>query len=116
EFGPARGFAQGAAAWADRNPGVGIDDDLLDGDDEDVAAFCSFEKDGAADRIGERRNAIEAGTLAGHGLVAGLFEEPGAGVVGFDLEALAGLHAQQGRVLGVEGVLAGLLAFDALHE
>ena len=39
-------------------------------------------------------DAVEAGPLAGDGLVVGRLEVAGAGVVGLDLERLAGLDAQ----------------------
>src|SRR5262249_57397676 len=38
-FRPARGLAEWAAARADRDPGVVIDQDVLDGDNEPGAAF-----------------------------------------------------------------------------
>ena len=75
-----------------------------------------FEKDRSADRIGQRRHAIEAGPFAGNGLVARRLEVAGAGVVRFDLETFAGLDAQQRLVFPVEGVLAGVFAQDSLHD
>src|SRR5207249_933623 len=112
---PARRFPQGAAARTDGDPRVAIDDDLFEGDDEDVAALRALDVDGAGDRVGVRRDAVEAGPPGGDGLVALRLEVAGAGVEGLQLEALAGPDAEERRVAPVKGVLAGQVARDALH-
>ena len=116
QFRPARRFAERAAARADGDPRIIGDNDVLDGDDERVAALGAFEINRTADGVGMRRAAIETGTLAGDGLVGRRFEIAGAGVPGLDLEALARTNAKERFVAPIEGVLAGLLSRDALHK
>src|SRR5262249_33831044 len=115
ELRAAGGLAQRAAPGAHRDPRVVVHDDLLDRDDQRVAALRTLDPHRAADRVGERRHPVEAGPAGGDGEVLGRLEVAGAGVVGLDLEALAGLDAEEGLVAPVEGVLAGLLAGDELH-
>src|SRR5262249_43792892 len=111
----ARRFAERAAPGADGDPRVILDDDVLDGHDEGVAARRAVEEDRPADGVGQGRRLVGAGAPRGDRLVAGRLEVGGAGGVGLNLEALAAAHAQQRLVLPVEGVLPGKIARDALH-
>ena len=112
---PARRFAERAALRTDGDPGVFINDDLFDADDERIATLGAFEPDRPGDGVGVRRIAIEARPQLRVGAVLGTLEVAGAGVPGFHQEAFAGFHFQQGLVFPVEGVLAGQVAGDLLH-
>ena len=115
ELGVAGGLAERAAARADRDPGVALDQDVLDGHDERVAPLGALEPHRAADRVREGRDAVEPGPPRGDGEVLRRPEVPRARVVGLDLEALAGLHPEERLVPPVERVLPGLLTRDPLH-
>ena len=69
--------------------------DLFNRHDERVAALRPFDVDRAADGVGLRRAAVEAGPEAGNGLVGRRLEVAGGGVPRLDLEGLAGPDAQQ---------------------
>ena len=80
-----------------------------------VSPLGALHEHRAADRVRQRRDAIEAGALRGDGEVLRSAEVPCARVVGLDLERLAGLDPEERLVAPVEGVLPRLLACDALH-
>src|SRR5262249_54649489 len=113
---PARRFTERSTARADGDPRIIRDHDVLDGDDEGVAALGAIQVDGAANGVGVGRKAVEAGAQSRDGLGGRSLEIAGARVPGFDLEALAGPDAQQRLVAPVEGVLAGQVTPDALHS
>src|SRR5262249_53988209 len=100
---------------ADRDPRVVGDGDVVEADDEGVAAAGALDVDGAGGGGGGRRRAGEAGPQGGGGLVRRALGVAGRGGPGLDPEGLARADAQQRLVAPVEGVLAGLLADDALH-
>src|SRR5438093_8064678 len=77
EFRPACRFAERAAPWADGDPRIGIDENILDRHDEHITALGAFDQDRSADRVSQRRHAVEAGALAGNLLVTRRPKEAG---------------------------------------
>src|SRR5262249_48903406 len=115
QFRPARRFAERSALWTDGDPRIIGHVDILDGDNERIAARRSFEMNRPADWIGVRRTAIKARSPSGNRLIVRRFEIACAGVVSLDFEAFVGADAQQRLVAPVESVFARLFAEDPLH-
>src|SRR5262249_14062232 len=105
--GIARRLAQRAAPRADGDPRTRLGANLLHCRRQVVAALGPLNEARAADRVGQRWNAVEAWPLAGDGLVLRRAEVAGRGVPGLDLEGFAGPDAQLRFVAPVEGKLAG---------
>src|SRR6516225_8560906 len=115
EFRPARRLAQGSALGSDGDPGIIAHQDIFDGYYERVARLSAFEPEGAANGIGQRRRSVKSRPQGRDGFVFLRLEIAGAGVLGFNLNTLAALDAQERLVLPIKGIFAGLVASNSLH-
>ena len=71
EFGPAGGFPEGTTLWANGHPREITHLDILDVDQQHIAAFGTLYINRSADRVGQGRILLKAGSVCWDGLVVG---------------------------------------------
>src|ERR1700678_3346204 len=115
QLGPSSRLTQRSTLWPDRDPGVVVDLDFLDHDDQHIPALGSVDPDRPGDRVGHWWNPIEPRPLRRNCLVVFGLDEAVAGIERLNLEPLARLDTQQGFIAPVESKLTGQISRNALH-
>src|SRR5437899_726009 len=95
KFRPAGGLAQRPASRPDGDPGEVTDENILDGDNQRIAALCALQPDRTTDRVHERRDTIKTRSPRRDRLILLRAEVACAGVPGLNLETLSTLYPQQ---------------------